>query len=73
MRDIGQPFHGLKTAGKIIDVVYHGSLCGISQYRFINKASQAGVAWNDPTKDTAKIRDFHQNELGLALQWRVPR
>jgi hypothetical protein len=41
-----------------------GSLCGISQYRFINNASQAGVAWNDPTKDTAKIRDFHQNEIG---------
>jgi Carboxypeptidase regulatory-like domain len=42
-----------------------GSLCGVSQYRFINKASQAGVAWNDPTKDTAKIRDFHQNEIGV--------
>src|SRR5262249_52111700 len=41
-----------------------GSLCGISQYRFINNAKQAGVAWNDPTKDTAKIRDFHQNEIG---------
>src|SRR5215468_4024810 len=42
-----------------------GSLCGISQYRFINSPSQAGVAWNDPTKDTAKIRDFHQNEIGV--------
>ncbi|HMF02426.1 MAG TPA: TonB-dependent receptor [Terriglobia bacterium] len=42
-----------------------GSLCGVSQYRFINNASQAGVAWNDPTKDTAKIRDFHQNEIGV--------
>jgi len=41
-----------------------GSLCGISQYRFINKPSQAGVAWNDPATDTAKIRDFHQNEIG---------
>src|SRR5215468_3108502 len=41
-----------------------GSLCGISQYRFINKPSQAGVAWNDPTKDPNKIRDFHQNEIG---------
>jgi len=41
-----------------------GSLCGISQYRFINNANQAGVAWNDPTKDTTKIRDFHQNEIG---------
>ena len=42
-----------------------GSLCGVSQYRFINRPSQAGVAWNDPTKDTAKIRDFHQNEIGV--------
>jgi hypothetical protein len=41
-----------------------GSLCGVSQYRFINSASQAGVAWNDPTKDPYKIRDFHQNEVG---------
>jgi hypothetical protein len=41
-----------------------GSLCGISQYRFINNSSQAGIAWNDPTKDPFKIRDFHQNELG---------
>ena len=29
------------------------------------KSSQAGVAWNDSTKDTAKIRDFHQNEVGV--------
>jgi hypothetical protein len=42
-----------------------GSLCGVSQYRFINKASDAGVAWNDPTKEVAKIRDFHQNEIGV--------
>ena len=42
-----------------------GSLCGVSQYRFINRANQAGVAWNDPTKDVAKIRDFHQNEIGV--------
>jgi hypothetical protein len=50
-----------------------GSLCGISQYRFINRASQAGVAWNDPTKDTAKIRDFHQNEIGTFFKddWKV--
>src|SRR5437867_3962517 len=41
-----------------------GSLCGVSQYRFINNPNQAGVAWNDPAKDTAKIRDFHQNEIG---------
>src|SRR5215471_12367123 len=50
-----------------------GSLCGISQYRFINKASQAGVAWNDPSKETAKIRDFHQNEIGTFFKddWKV--
>jgi Carboxypeptidase regulatory-like domain/TonB-dependent Receptor Plug Domain len=41
-----------------------GSLCGVSQYRFINDPKQAGVAWNDPTKDPNKIRDFHQNEIG---------
>ncbi len=41
-----------------------GSLCGVSQYRFINKASDAGVAWNDPAKDPFKVRDFHQNEIG---------
>ncbi len=50
-----------------------GSLCGISQYRFINKASQAGVAWNDPATETAKIRDFHQNEIGSFFKddWKV--
>jgi len=50
-----------------------GSLCGISQYRFINSPSQAGVAWNDPTKDTAKIRDFHQNEIGSFFKddWKI--
>src|SRR5207249_6687432 len=32
-----------------------GSLCGVSQYRFINKASHAGVAWYDPATDTATI------------------
>jgi hypothetical protein len=50
-----------------------GSLCGISQYRFINKASEAGVAWNDPSKETAKIRDFHQNEIGTFFKddWKV--
>lgn len=50
-----------------------GSLCGISQYRFINKPSQAGVAWNDPATDTAKIRDFHQNEIGTFFKddWKV--
>jgi hypothetical protein len=50
-----------------------GSLCGISQYRFINNANQAGVAWNDPTKDPFKIRDFHQNEIGSFFKddWKV--
>src|SRR5206468_11083462 len=50
-----------------------GSLCGISQYRFINKPSQAGVAWNDPSTDTAKVRDFHQNEIGSLFKddWKV--
>ena len=41
-----------------------GSLCGLLQYRFINKPSQAGVAWNDPNTDPYKIRDFHTNEIG---------
>jgi len=50
-----------------------GSLCGVSQYRFINNANQAGVAWNDPTKDPFKIRDFHQNEIGSFFKddWKV--
>src|SRR5262245_22066742 len=50
-----------------------GSLCGVSQYRFINNPSQAGVAWNDPTKDPNKIRDFHQNEIGSFFKddWKV--
>jgi hypothetical protein len=50
-----------------------GSLCGVSQYRFINNPSQAGVAWNDPTKDVSKIRDFHQNEVGSFFKddWKV--
>jgi hypothetical protein len=50
-----------------------GSLCGVAQYRFINNANQAGVAWNDPTKDTAKIRDFHQNEIGTFFKddWKI--
>src|SRR5262249_45446159 len=51
----------------------YGSLCGVSQYRFINKASQAGVAWNDPSTDPWKIRDFHQNEIGSFFKddWKV--
>jgi hypothetical protein len=50
-----------------------GSLCGIAQYRFINKASQAGIAWNDPTTDPYKVRDFHQNEIGSFFKddWKV--
>jgi hypothetical protein len=50
-----------------------GSLCGISQYRFINNPNQAGVAWNDPTKDPFKVRDFHQNEFGSFFKddWKV--
>src|SRR4029078_6631697 len=50
-----------------------GSLCGISQYRFINKPSQAGVAWNDAATDPSKIRDFHQNEVGSFFKddWKV--
>ena len=50
-----------------------GSLCGVAQYRFINKPTQAGVAWNDPTTDPFKIRDFHQNEIGTFFKddWKV--
>lgn len=50
-----------------------GSLCGVSQYRFINDASQAGKAWNDPAKDQFKVRDFHQNEIGSFFKddWKV--
>jgi hypothetical protein len=50
-----------------------GSLCGVAQYRFINRPDQAGVAWNDPTKDPFKIRDFHQNEIGSFFKddWKV--
>jgi hypothetical protein len=50
-----------------------GSLCGVSQYRFINSADQAGKAWNDPAKDPVKIRDFHQNEIGTFFKddWKL--
>jgi hypothetical protein len=50
-----------------------GSLCGVAQYRFINKPSQAGVAWNDPSTEPYKIRDFHQNEIGSFFKddWKV--
>src|SRR5262249_32090090 len=40
------------------------SVWGISEERFINEGSEAGVAWNDPSTDPWKIRDFHQNEIG---------
>src|SRR5262249_45098697 len=50
-----------------------GSLCGVSQSRLLNKASQAGVSWTDPSTDPWKIRDVHQNEIGSFFKddWKV--
>ncbi len=71
----GNPAAGNAQRMENLLMFLSGSLCGVAQFRYINRPDQAGKEWNDPSKDPFKIRDFHQNEFGSFFKddWKVSK